>query len=691
MTDVLLVCALAPLERALADAIARFRELGCTVTVVTFPNVDVDLVGVGPDEVRFLRAGSDAYGATFWRDMYAEGRYAKRVWSYVAADDLTMARGSSADVLVAVDNHAVFSVWNLAQRNKSADARLGLEPGLEAARRRSSGAGRPASATSGRRAAPAARGWRGRMLASIERRPGLARRLASSPRVPDALRLRLARVVLRDLADRGHRAEVTRLAQRLLSTTDDRLARANLLGDLIADDLGSGRDPILLREAVTAEFELSNERWQRDERSGAAGSFMQATRIAFHRAAHFDSVSSPLAADPVAFTEPLRHSAIYRIITAEHGRERPAQPGGDGVTRVLVAHHDNPTFLGEVLDSLNRDDVEIIVTDPGELGSTGNWTRNPDALLRSLSLGDGRAEKLAEENLRPLFDWADVIFVEWCTPLAWAFTLIDPGTTRIVVRLHSFEAFSIWPHLVDYSRIDALVFVSEHLKDLVETAVPRLRTAATERLVIPNGVNLRGFVADKTGEARFNLGLVGLSSVAKDVLWAFDVVRRLRAVDERFRLHLVGADLPDPSAAQSAAARRYSAAYQREVAELEAAGAVVRLGQLDDVGAALREIGVILSTSVRESQHLGLLEGAASGAVPVVRDWPFFAGMAHGPRTLFPAEWVVDTPEEAAERIIAVTADQDEWRRLGAEASAVAIERFDISTHHVDFQKLLAT
>ena len=53
----------------------------------------------------------------------------------------------------------------------------------------------------------------------------------------------------------------------------------------------------------------------------------------------------------------------------------------------------------------------------------------------------------------------------------------------------------------------------------------------------------------------------------------------------------------------------------------------------------------MLSSSVRESFHMGLVEAVASGALPVVRDWPFFPGAA---RTLFPPDWVVDSPAEAA-------------------------------------------
>jgi hypothetical protein len=59
---------------------------------------------------------------------------------------------------------------------------------------------------------------------------------------------------------------------------------------------------------------------------------------------------------------------------------------------------------------------------------------------------------------------------------------------------------------------------------------------------------------------------------------------------------------------------------------------------------------------------------AASGAVPVVRDWPVYAGIG-GATGLFPPEWVSTTPDEAAERILRISAS-GAWD----EASAATVE-----------------
>jgi glycosyltransferase involved in cell wall biosynthesis len=280
------------------------------------------------------------------------------------------------------------------------------------------------------------------------------------------------------------------------------------------------------------------------------------------------------------------------------------------------------------------------------------------------------------------------VFIEWCSAHSVLLNLIDPGKARVIVRLHSYEAFTPWPHLLDFSRVDDMVFVSAHVRDLVETAVPGLAEGPASKLhVLPLGLRLGRYVKPKSENARFTLGLVGWRQVAKDPLWALQVVRRLRETDERFRLVLVG----DPFEAEvSAATRAYGSRLDAELAELVAAGAVQQWGRTNDIPGALTEIGVILSSSVRESFHAGLVEGAASGAVPVVRHWPFFAGRRNGARTLFPAEWVVDTPEQAAARILETTHDSDDWRRTGQAASEHALATWEWDVVKEGYDRLLS-
>src|SRR5699024_9041485 len=89
---------------------------------------------------------------------------------------------------------------------------------------------------------------------------------------------------------------------------------------------------------------------------------------------------------------------------------------------------------------------------------------------------------LAERVFRPHLETTDVMFVDWCGALAALISQVDPGQTRIVVRMHSFEVFTKWPQLVDFTRVDDLVFVSSRLRDLAVAAVPALQRSDSPRL-----------------------------------------------------------------------------------------------------------------------------------------------------------------------------------------------------------------
>jgi glycosyltransferase involved in cell wall biosynthesis len=454
-------------------------------------------------------------------------------------------------------------------------------------------------------------------------------------------------------------------------------------------ELATGRVPLRLRDAIEALLDVADSFVRKKDMRRSAAALSKAMMLAAHRVLHFDRLSSPLADDPDGFLAPFRRSQAARALESPRGRTTPpGPPPRDRPLRLLFATLINDNFLSEIRQRYeNMPGVEIRFLDLNE-GPGYQWLsqRGVDIIEHALGGPSSFASEI-DDWLRPSLEWADTVFIDWCLSPAAMFTVNDPGPTRIIIRLHSMEVFSLWPHLVDFSRVDDVVFVSDHLRDLSTVVLPRLAGPdAPRQRVISNAMDLQRFRRPKPDSARFNLGMVGISSVAKDPRWALDVLRLLRQQDPRYRLLLIGSDLsPTPSQA----ARQYHRLLRRDYAELEPSGAVQRLGKTSDVPAALEAVGVILSTSVRESFHCGLVEGAASGAVPVVRDWPYFARLPHGARTLFPPDWVVETPEEAAKRILYTTATVDGWRAAGQAASDHAIGTWDWSTTQREFDELL--
>ncbi len=452
-------------------------------------------------------------------------------------------------------------------------------------------------------------------------------------------------------------------------------------------ELGRGT-PSTLPAATRAGLALADRAFARGDIEAAVDAVRAVARRLFARQLHFDRMTSPLADDASAFLAHWHRSTTVRALAAPRGRSSPSvAPTPDRPLRVLMTAQGNYSFLRPIhrhCEQLPGVEVRLLTPD-GDDPHTALLT-DVRSMITHILAGDSAYGDKVRQWLAPHVEWADVVFVDWCVASAVLFTMIDPGSTRVIVRLHSFETFALWPHLVDFSRVDDVVFVSDFLRDLTVSVVPALANGPRTH-VISNAMELGAFARDKRPQARFTLGLIGIKAVAKDARWAVRVLRILREHDERYRLVLLG-DEPDTGVNDDV--RRYWNGLLRDITDLESAGAVIRMGHVADVPGALEEIGVILSTSVRESFHCALVEGAASGAVPVVRDWPFFAGRPASARTLFPSDWVVDTPEEAAARIIATTSTEPDWLAAGRAASRTAVTTWDYQSQvSHQFERLL--
>jgi glycosyltransferase involved in cell wall biosynthesis len=709
MTRILAVVG-ATREHVLLDALGQLRAAGATISVVV--NFDVSEISVDPAlaDVRELNTDKAEFPL---RVRMASGN--RRLWTKIRRDRWVRSRARHADVLVALDRSAIHAVWELAQRNPRPAAVYGLAPAVEAveaveAERAEFAAdrlaGAPAVAIRRPTVSQAMAAFGRAVLRDVRDDTRLAAKvgalaavspramrvppvaavwnaIVAAPGIPDRVRAKLAVRVHRSMIQAGRSMPATSPpAGRITNdrTRADVLMRTALLGTAAGDATS-------VPEAAAALLAMADGAYADGKNFRAATDLQHTASIVFHRGLHFDSMTSPLMDDPDTFLAGWRASTAAQALWAPRERVATATPAPtDRPMRLLIATAGNANFLDEIRERYaNMPGVEVRYLDLSEDPQIRKAQNDVRGMMEHLLSGLSPYGNQISEVLGPHIDWADTVFIDWCVSAAVMFTMIDPGTTRIIIRLHSFEAFSWWPHLVDFSRVDDLVLVSDHLRDLCNEVLPQL-TDGPRQHVISNAMDLRSYVRPKDDDARFTLALVGIGSVAKDPRWAIDVLRELRKHDERYRLVLMGDD-PEPK--HGKAARDYYEALVADYEELEPSGAVVRLGQVTDVAKALVEVGVILSTSLRESFHCALVEGAASGAVPVVRNWPFFAGKEHGAHTLYPDDWLVDSPRAAAERILAMTSSAPKWRAAGGSASAYVLATWDWSIVSGDFDRLL--
>ncbi|MQY04436.1 glycosyltransferase [Actinomadura macrotermitis] len=293
-------------------------------------------------------------------------------------------------------------------------------------------------------------------------------------------------------------------------------------------------------------------------------------------------------------------------------------------TRVVVAGHDLKFFtrLLQHLDSLPSMEVRV-----------DKW--------RGLADHD-------EERSRELAAWADVVVCEWCGPNAlWYSRHKRPGQ-RLIVRLHRFELTSGWPQKLDIDQVDQVVCVSPHYADLTraETGWPEGKVT-----VVPNWVDVAQLDRPKLADARFHLGFIGAAPSRKRLDLALDVIEELRRRDDRYML-FVKSKLPWEYWwiwKRPEERAHYEALFERIARSESLRHGVVFDPYGRDIGAWLRRIGFVLSTSDDESFHLAPAEGMASGAVPALLNWP-------GAGTIYDRRWIHESPAAMANAIEAIVA-----------------------------------
>ncbi|WP_018653622.1 glycosyltransferase [Actinomadura flavalba] len=285
-----------------------------------------------------------------------------------------------------------------------------------------------------------------------------------------------------------------------------------------------------------------------------------------------------------------------------------------------------------------------------------------------------------EARSRELAAWADVVVCEWCGPNALWYARHKRSRQRLIVRLHRFELDAGWPDRLDIGKVDQVVCVSPHYADLTRE---RTGWPAEKITVIPNWVDLDQLDRPKLADARFHLGVIGAAPSRKRLDLAVDVVEELRRRDPRFTL-FVKSKLPweywwiwkRPEERE-----HYEALFRRIARSESLRSGVVFDGYGGDIGAWLRRIGFVLSTSDDESFHLSPAEGMASGAVPALLPWP-------GADTVYDRRWIHRDPVELADAI-EVIVHGDRWQEERRIARAQVRDAYDLPRVCAIWEELL--
>ncbi|MGO1544824.1 MAG: glycosyltransferase [Gulosibacter sp.] len=311
--------------------------------------------------------------------------------------------------------------------------------------------------------------------------------------------------------------------------------------------------------------------------------------------------------------------------------------------KVGLAGHDLK-FAGELIEMLRRDSAIELRID--------KWA------------GLHKHDELASQRL---VDWADVVICEWAgANSVWYSQHKRPGQ-RLFVRLHMFELRGHWLPQIAVDQVDQFIAVSEHYRQYI---IDELGAEPERVRVIPNAISIADLDREPIEGREFRLGIVGIVPLRKRLDRAVALLRRLRAHDDRFTLHVRG-KMPweHPHEWRKARQRESYMDLFSKIggSDLNESIAFEPFGA--DMGNWYRKIGWVLSPSTVESFHLAPAEGMASGAVPLLWDRP-------GVRDIFGDDFVVANNDEAAKFVLDSVDDVSRLARYRSLARRVA-ENFD--------------
>lgn len=231
-------------------------------------------------------------------------------------------------------------------------------------------------------------------------------------------------------------------------------------------------------------------------------------------------------------------------------------------------------------------------------------------------------EMMSNESL----DSADVAWLEWCDPatikMATQIRKQNPET-KIIMRLHSYEAFCHYPAQLNPDDIDVLVFVSESVQSIVSHYAPEL---IKKSVVIPNGIDVDS-INRMTEFDHNSIAVVSSINDKKNPAMVLQIMNLFKETNlSKIKAYWAGAfqDI------------RYNVYLHDMRRKMGLEDRVEFLGHLDDIDELYtkHKPASILHTSLFESQCLGVMEAMARGVHPVIHDF-YGAGLMYPESVLF--------------------------------------------------------
>jgi len=220
-------------------------------------------------------------------------------------------------------------------------------------------------------------------------------------------------------------------------------------------------------------------------------------------------------------------------------------------------------------------------------------------------------------------EWGDVLWIEWADKnLVRASHYPKKPGQKWICRLHGYEIFQSGQlRQVDWTKIDVLIFVSDHTKRHFEAIYDT--PPNVQKVVIPNGVEMKKWSYALRDKAKSNnVGVIGVLSEKKGPLLLAKAIRWAAKARPELRF-LLRLDIPD----EVNLIKSYLDYELRDCTNYE------WVPRQESMNSWMEDIKWLLSTSTIESFSYVIAEAMAKGIKPLIHDF-------YGARELWPEDLI---------------------------------------------------
>jgi len=245
---------------------------------------------------------------------------------------------------------------------------------------------------------------------------------------------------------------------------------------------------------------------------------------------------------------------------------------------------------------------------------------------------------------RQLLNAADIVICEWALGNSvWYSNNVNADHT-LFIRFHRQEIETDYPMNINWDSVEKMIFIAPLIQ---QEAIQKFQIPSEKTDLLANSVDTSRFTLSKSEGAINTLGLMGMVPRMKRFDRALDILAILNNSGLDFQLRIKGKkpeeyhwmkDRPDEM-------EWYDSQLQRIHQDPNLNGRVHFDGWGNDVPEWFSEVGFILSVSDFEGSHQAVAEGAASGAIPIILEWP-------GASEVYPKDWCVETIDGAVDMIV---------------------------------------